>query len=251
MRKFLGSLLLCLCLVPGYAQRRDSTYTASEQFRWTKIIAPASLLAAGTAGTLSTWYRENVNLPVREWAVNQTPLLQFGLEDYIQYTPYLGYIGGAIAGCGEHGPWEKLMVAGTAIAFTAVVCGCVKVLAGVERPNGVNRQSFPSGHTATAFLGAELVRLEYGPWWGLAAYTAAVYTGFMRIYHNWHWTTDVLAGAAFGILGAHVGYWLLPFERKLFGVDAKAARKVQAQAFPFAAPTPAGSCFGLSFALNF
>ena len=39
--------------------------------------------------------------------------------------------------------------------------------------------SYPSGHTVTAFLAAELVRLEFGPWWGLAAYTVLLcYTLF-------------------------------------------------------------------------
>ena len=33
--------------------------------------------------------------------------------------------------------------------------------ASVERPDGSSRNSFPSGHTATAFMGAEFFRKEY------------------------------------------------------------------------------------------
>lgn len=251
MKKWMAALALFLAIVPGLAQRRDSVYTASEQFRWYKLTAPAVLVAAGTAGTLSTWYRENVNMPVRDWALAQGhDKNSFNPEDALQYTPYVGYLGAALFGCGEHGAWEKLMASGTAILFTLVVNGSIKYLAGVERPNGANRQSFPSGHTATAFLGAELVRLEYGPWWGLAAYSFALYTGIMRVYHNRHWTTDVLAGAGFGILGANIGYWLLPYERKLFGVDAKKS-KLNIEAVPYACQTPVGSCYGASLSLRF
>ena len=151
---------------------------------------------------------------------------------------------------GSMAPGKSLWPAALPSFFTLVVNGGIKYLAGVERPNGANSQSFPSGHTATAFLGAELVRLEYGPWWGLAAYSFALYTGIMRVYHNRHWTTDVLAGAGFGILGANIGYWLLPYERKLFGVDAKKS-KLNIEAVPYACQTPVGSCYGASLSLRF
>ena len=94
-------------------------------------------------------------------------------------------------------------------------------------------------------MGAELVRLEYGPWWGLAAYTVAVTTGFFRVWNNWHWTSDVLAGAGLGILCANAAYWLLPLERKLFRLDSRLS------VLPAVLPAPTGTSVGvsLSFAL--
>ena len=68
--------------------------------------------------------------------------------------------------------------------------------------------SFPSGHTGTAFLGAELVRKEYGWGWGSAAYAVASTTAVLRMYNNEHWLSDVIAGAGLGILCANVGTWL-------------------------------------------
>ena len=85
------------------------------------------------------------------------------------------------------------------------------------RPDRSDRHSFPSGHTATAFLGAELVRLEYGAWAGAGAYAVATLTAAMRVYNNWHWFNDLLGGAAIGIVSANIGYWLLPLERRLLG----------------------------------
>lgn len=71
-----------------------------------------------------------------------------------------------------------------------------------KRPNG-GAHSFPSGHTSTAFMGAEFIRNEYGWWWGTPAYLAASFVGWTRVASDNHWNHDVLAGAAIGILGNH------------------------------------------------
>lgn len=70
------------------------------------------------------------------------------------------------------------------------------------RPNG-GGHSFPSGHTAAAFTGAEFIRKEYGWWWGIPAYAMASYVGWSRVAAREHYTHDVLAGAAIGILVNH------------------------------------------------
>ncbi len=256
MRRFLLLTLSLLCLLqPLQAQRRDSVYTASERFKWQKTVAPAVLLGAGAAGTLSPWYRTNINENIRDRAIEMRQYYSGGRElsfdNYLQYAPFAGYAAGMLIGGGEHGIWEQALAVGTSVIFTAIISGSMKELCGVLRPNGVNRQSFPSGHTGTVFLGAELVRLEFGPWWGLAAYSAAFVTAFMRIYNNWHWTTDLMAGAAIGIFCANAGYWLLPWERKLFKLDAKSAGSPQASVTPYLAPTPVGSSYGMSLALRF
>lgn len=76
-------------------------------------------------------------------------------------------------------------------------------------------------------MGAELVRMEYkdsSPLYGIGAYTIACGVAFLRLYNERHWCNDVLAGAGIGILSARIGYWLLPFEKKLFGLDKKKSR---------------------------
>lgn len=87
----------------------------------------------------------------------------------------------------------------------------IKPLAHEQRPDGSNYQSFPSGHTATAFMTATMLTKEYGhlsPWVGYGAYTVATATGVMRMMNNKHWMSDILAGAGFGIVGTEFGYWL-------------------------------------------
>jgi hypothetical protein len=71
-----------------------------------------------------------------------------------------------------------------------------------HRPNG-QEHSFPSGHTASAFMGAEFIRKEYGWWWGAPSLLAASYVGWTRQQSRNHYSRDVLAGAAIGVLSNH------------------------------------------------
>ena len=58
-----------------------------------------------------------------------------------------------------------------------------------KRPDGTAYNSFPSGHTAATFAGAEMVRLEYGWGWGAVFYANAVLVGTMRGF-----TSDIGGG---------------------------------------------------------
>lgn len=69
-------------------------------------------------------------------------------------------------------------------------------------------QSFPSGHTTTAFAAAaavtsEVRRVKPGALWVVAPvmYGGASLVGLSRMYHNNHWASDVVIGAAIGTFG--------------------------------------------------
>lgn len=85
----------------------------------------------------------------------------------------------------------------------------VKGLADKDRPNGA-AQSFPSGHTAQAFLGAQILYLEYrdtNKWLAYAGYPVAAFVAAERIINDEHWVSDVLVGAAVGMLVPTAVYW--------------------------------------------
>ena len=87
------------------------------------------------------------------------------------------------------------------------------------RPDGSGYNSFPSGHTASAFAAAEFLRQEYrdiSPWYGYAGYFVATATGTLRMYNNKHWFSDVVAGAGFGIASTKISYLVYPYIKRLF-----------------------------------
>lgn len=72
----------------------------------------------------------------------------------------------------------------------------------------VHSSSFPAGHAATAFAGATLLTYCAARLWPLFL-TLAVAIGFSRVYDGVHYPTDVLAGAAIGVVIAAVAIAIL------------------------------------------
>jgi membrane-associated phospholipid phosphatase len=141
-------------------------------------------------------------------------------------SPGAFIIGGgmyAIGRWGHHPNLEDLGWHGTeAVLLSSAVTGLLKGVLGRARPFVVNdtnphdfkfgagfsdsdRQSFPSGHTTTAFAAAaavtsEMRRLHPESVWyvGPVLYGGATMVGLSRMYHNKHWASDVVLGAAIG-----------------------------------------------------
>ncbi|MBP1540187.1 MAG: phosphatase PAP2 family protein [Prevotella sp.] len=97
-------------------------------------------------------------------------------------------------------------------AIMAGFVNTIKYTAKEMRPDGSSANSWPSGHTATAFVGATLLHKEYGmtrsPWFSVAGYGVATATGIMRVLNNRHWVSDVLSGAGIGIMSTELAYAL-------------------------------------------
>jgi membrane-associated phospholipid phosphatase len=135
------------------------------------------------------------------------------LDDYIQYGPAAMYVGLSIF---EYKNKEEafdqagVFLLGTGI-YVAATQG-LKAAITEARPDGTEN-TFPSGHTATAFFGATVLAHEYRdthPEFVIAGYTLATATGALRIANNKHWVTDVLMGSAIGIASAELAYILYP-----------------------------------------
>lgn len=75
----------------------------------------------------------------------------------------------------------------------------IKLATNRERPDG-GRWSFPSGHTSAAFATASVLERHLGWKVGVPAYAAAAYIGASRLQENKHFASDVLFGAAIGIV---------------------------------------------------
>lgn len=83
---------------------------------------------------------------------------------------------------------------------TQTVVQALKVSVQRPRPDGSNRLSFPSGHTASTFATASVLQRHYGWKAGVPAYAFAAYVGAARMAADKHHLTDVLVGAGIGVV---------------------------------------------------
>lgn len=142
------------------------------------------------------------------------------LDDVGQFVPLIAMPALGLCGVEARDPWrERIALTVTSMALCEGVTYTLKHTIHSTRPDGTDRHSFPSGHAARAFNGAEIIRHEYGWGWGAGAYAVAAGVGALRIHHHRHRFGDVAAGAVTGVLTARIAVWLLPFERRLFGWD--------------------------------
>lgn len=167
-------------------------------------------------------------------------------ETYLQYAPYAVDLGIQFAGAKTDTQWyDRLIKGGVAVCTELILSNSLKAIVTETRPDGRNDDSFPSGHTATAFAGAELVRQDYGGWWGAGAYAAATTVGVLRVVHKRHYWWDALAGAGLGVLSAQVGRWTLEPIKKLFGINSQ--KDLQLALTPVADPYSGACCAALVF----
>ena len=187
------------------SQSRDSLiFKSHKQLSYSPMVVPAALMSAG-AVVLTTEKRQTT------FADHQ--LLGFGgyLEDYAQFSPHLALYGFHWAGMKSKTDLNNQ----TAILVKSqlLVLGSSLLLKHIfkePRPDGSNRYGFPSGHTATAFSGAELLSTEYKkeyPWVPYLAYGVATGVGVLRVKHEKHYWSDVIFGAGLGILSTKLAYW--------------------------------------------
>ncbi|MDR1684061.1 MAG: phosphatase PAP2 family protein [Elusimicrobiota bacterium] len=118
-----------------------------------------------------------------------------------------------------------------------------------ERPDG-GRYSFPSGHTTVAFLGAQILFLEYkdtNKWLAYGAYPVAVFVGIDRAINNRHWYSDIFVGAALGMAVPTLVYWA---KDKLFPARSAAERQ-EAHYSAYLTPSLGRQSQGLSLVVNF
>ena len=136
-----------------------------------------------------------------------------GIDDYSQYFGPAMTVGLKLGGVEGRSKWGRL--AASAAMSYGIMAGFVngiKYTAKELRPDGSTRNSWPSGHTATSFVGATILHKEYGltrsPWYSIAGYGVATATGVMRVLNNRHWVSDVLSGAGIGIMSGELAYAL-------------------------------------------
>jgi len=146
------------------------------------------------------------------------------IDNWLQYAPAFSVFGLRAAGIpGKNNLKDEIALYLLSNAVMGAIVNPLKFATHLQRPDGFGKNAFPSGHTATAFVGAEFMNQEYkdrSTWYSVAGYTLATGVGFMRIYNNRHWMRDVATGAGIGMISTKLSYWLYPkiknaiFEKK-------------------------------------
>lgn len=224
--------------------------TASPQnikFNYKQLVIPGILLAYGFIGIESDQLK-SFNSQIQE-EIKEDIDRKTSIDDFSQYAPAFSVYALNAAGIkGKNNLKDRSVILVTSYIIMSVAVLGLKSLTAVERPDGSSNNSFPSGHTATAFAGAEFLWQEYKDksiWYGISGYIVATGTGVFRIVNNKHWLTDVAAGAGIGILSTKIAYWMNPYiNRKLFGSERNNTTSVIA---PFYNGKQLGLCLAKTF----
>lgn len=156
------------------------------------------------------------------------------IDDYSQFFGPVMATGLKIGGVEGRSDWGRYLAsAAMSYGIMAAFVNSIKYTAKEMRPDGSTANSWPSGHTATAFVGATILHKEYGltrsPWYSVAGYGVATATGVMRVLNNRHWVSDVLSGAGIGIMSGELAYALSDLifkERGLLRGDISGERSI-------------------------
>lgn len=169
-------------------------------------------------------------------------------ESYFQFTPIIMVYGLNLIGVeGKNRFIDRTALLGLSGGILAVSGYATKYTTHRLRPNKADHLSFPSGHTSTAFMGAEFLAQEYSeksPVYTVIGYTIAATTGVFRLYNRDHWFSDVVAGAGYGILSTKAAYLIYPYIRNKLTHKSKSGKSTML------VPTYQDGGLGLSFAME-
>jgi len=190
--------------------------TAWREFVWDDYLTqPAVLIPLGigaSAAIISHWDKPLEKQLRGTLGSKQT------LSNVTLYT-LLG--GSLLSGVLFPGPgrnsWDQLFNEGEAFGASALTTWALKETVRRPRPfeGGGSVHSFPSGHSSGAFTAATLIERNSGEWAAIPAYALAAVTAFARVSAARHYPSDVIAGAAIGILSARI------FDGLHWGVDER------------------------------
>ena len=214
-----AALLLFTWATAAAATAQDSPVSAKPPTRslisWQESAGAGALLVAGFAAdpSLRDFVQDH-----RSGTTNRLADLGdlFGNKFVVVPALGLGLLGGKLLH--RDGVFRASLKAGEAAALASAVNGLLKVGFGrgrpLDRPGDpdffrpftLSDNSFPSGHTALAFsMATALAAQTHHRWTHLALFSLAGLTGLARLNDDKHWASDVIAGAAIGILA---GRWV-------------------------------------------
>jgi hypothetical protein len=198
----------------------------------TGIVLPATLITYGIV-SIENGGLKGIDYSTRNEILKDNSMWYNCWDDYFQFSPAVAAFSMKLCGAkSTHKLSDMLILYTLSNVLETGIVYTTKQITSRKRPDGTNKQSFPSGHTATAFVAAEFLHQEYknkSVWISVGGYGMALFIGASRIYNNKHWVSDVIAGAGIGILSTKIVYWIYPSLQKTF---RKKGTKKQILIFP-------------------
>ncbi len=248
MKKYSTLILFAFVIfnVTSQTKKQDTLQQKEVRFNYEALIIPAALIGYG-ALSLHNEKMIDFDVSIRN-SINSDNEKTFHLDEGTQSLAFLSVYGLNLFGVkGKHNFKDRSIILGTAYLIMGTSVTFFKKTIHRQRPNKTGFTSFPSGHTATAFMGAEFLYQEYKDvslWYGVSGYLIAAGTGYLRMYNNKHWFSDIAAGAGIGILSTKIAYWVQPFFKDLF---SKKEKTLTATVIPYYT----GKEFGLGMSMVF
>lgn len=236
MKRTFVLLILMLC---GFshtrltAQTTDSLYHATDTVRLRKHISDSKVFQITHIGGpliligALTYQKDKAFSNMRN---SYIPHFRSHYDDYLQYSPGVIMLGLKALGVEGRSSWKRMLTSDAfAASIMAITVNGLKSTIKKERPDKSGNNSFPSGHTATAFMMATMLHKEYGttrsPLYSILGYSLATGTALSRQLNNKHWFSDVLTGAGIGIVSTELGYYLADLIFKDKGINRQPQRR--------------------------
>jgi membrane-associated phospholipid phosphatase len=205
-RSWLAFMLILILPTKLFSQTLDSSAHKHPVLR--KVAAPIALI---TMGLLTMDEDDFINRThILEEKNEYASFYNKHIDDFLQYAPAAMVYGLNLGGVkGKNSVVEETFLLLKSELVMAVVVQTLKSTTHVPRPDNSTYNSFPSGHTAQAFVAATFLHKEYGHksiWYSVGGYAAATTVGAMRVLSNRHWLSDVFIGAGIGILSTELVY---------------------------------------------
>lgn len=213
MKLFISFLIALVTIVTIANAQVDSTliHKRIKELSLARALkVPMVLMGAGTMAIVDIDFIGRADL--YEERNEKFSSFRSHIDDYLQYAPITGVLSlNAFGIKGQNDlPTQMWLLAKSELLMTAIVFP-LKNITSVPRPDTGVPNSFPSGHTAQAFVAASFMHKEYGrqnPLYSVLAYGTATTVAVLRVMNNRHWSTDILFGAGIGILSTNLVYLL-------------------------------------------
>ena len=184
---------------------------SNQYFKPVTLIIPGTFLVYGALKPVVSGIQQLDNDIMKQVKKNYSGF-HTNAEDYIMWAPSASlYLMDAFKVNTKHSFKEHLLLDAGSIIVTGGIGYVMRKITGNIKEYNMQGTKFPSGHTANAFRGAEILHQELKNSHKLLSYCGylpAVTVGVLRIYNKAHLLTEVLAGAGLGILSTKLTYWV-------------------------------------------